>query len=214
MSVLPTNARLEAGRAFVVRRKSLGLTRAHLAVLADVSITSVDNAEHGVSQIMLERLNAALDAIELGRQPEPFVAPPEPFGETDRREDAARLKERRERLGLTKRRVAELSGLSTSSVAVAELTGASVTMAKINEALDNYEAPAEASASDASASEPNRPVLTPSHRETVKNVLYRAPVDLIQSIDAAAEQAGLSRNEAMTQFLRFALNLHLTESKP
>lgn len=42
-------------------------------------------------------------------------------------------------------------------------------------------------------------------RPEPKMVHYRAPPDLIKEIDAAAKKAGVSRNEAMTQFLRFAL---------
>lgn len=38
-----------------------------------------------------------------------------------------------------------------------------------------------------------------------KAVQYRAPPELMKEIDAAAKRAGISRNEAMTQFLKFAL---------
>lgn len=50
-------------------------------------------------------------------------------------------------------------------------------------------------------------------RPEPKAVQYRAPADLIKEIDAAAKRAGISRNEAMTQFLRFALDHEKSESK-
>lgn len=59
------------------------------------------------------------------------------------------------------------------------------------------------------------PVLVPKpkpppkpKRPTKKGVLYRPPPGLIESIDKAAGELGLSRNEAITQLLRFALTAH------
>lgn len=49
-------------------------------------------------------------------------------------------------------------------------------------------------------------------KDARKGVLYRPPPGLIESIDAAADELGLSRNEAMTQLLRFALEAHRGKS--
>jgi hypothetical protein len=59
-------------------------------------------------------------------------------------------------------------------------------------------------------------VLSPKEkpkRPEPKAVPYRGPPDLVAEIDAAAEALGLSRNEAMTQLLRFALEAHRKEQK-
>jgi hypothetical protein len=45
-------------------------------------------------------------------------------------------------------------------------------------------------------------------RPEPKAVQYRAPQELIDEVDAAAAEAGISRNEAITQFLKFALAEH------
>lgn len=55
------------------------------------------------------------------------------------------------------------------------------------------------------------PVLLAKDKSKTKSVPYRGPVELVASIDEAAKQLGLSRNEAMTQLLRFALEAHQKE---
>ncbi|MDP1916268.1 MAG: ribbon-helix-helix domain-containing protein [Myxococcales bacterium] len=57
------------------------------------------------------------------------------------------------------------------------------------------------------------PVLMPKDKTKTPPtpVNYRCPSDLLASIDAAAKELGLSRNEAMTQLLRFALEQHQAE---
>ena len=40
----------------------------------------------------------------------------------------------------------------------------------------------------------------------ITKVLYRAPTALAEELDRAAKSAGISRNEAMTQYLRYALD--------
>lgn len=58
------------------------------------------------------------------------------------------------------------------------------------------------------------PVLTPKpKKDTRKGVLYRPPPGLIEAIDDAAGELGLSRNEAMTQLLQFALEAHKKRPK-
>lgn len=53
------------------------------------------------------------------------------------------------------------------------------------------------------------PVLTPKPppplRPQMKSVAYRGPADLVAEIDAEAAVVGISRNFAMTQFLRAGL---------
>lgn len=60
---------------------------------------------------------------------------------------------------------------------------------------------------------PMSPVLTPRPpKAETKPVIYRGPKELIAEIDAVAAELGLSRTEAMTQFLRFALEVHRKEA--
>lgn len=57
-------------------------------------------------------------------------------------------------------------------------------------------------------------VLTPKEkpkRTPPKMVPFRASEDLIKEIDEAANELGLSRNEAMTQLIRYALAEHRKE---
>lgn len=42
-------------------------------------------------------------------------------------------------------------------------------------------------------------------------VLYRAPSDVMERVDAAAKQKNLSRNNTITQLLTFALDAHEKE---
>jgi hypothetical protein len=52
-------------------------------------------------------------------------------------------------------------------------------------------------------------ILSPENeprRPESKPIQYRPPPGLIEEIDDAAKKAGLSRNKAMTQLLRFALD--------
>ncbi len=53
------------------------------------------------------------------------------------------------------------------------------------------------------------PVLDP--KSPTKAVAYRGPADLVEEIDRAADELGLSRNEAMTQLLRYAIDAHKKE---
>jgi hypothetical protein len=59
------------------------------------------------------------------------------------------------------------------------------------------------------------PVLTqkepPPPKPKPAKVLYRGPQELVDEIDAAAKELDLSRNEAMTQLLRFAIEAHKRE---
>ncbi|MFT3842121.1 MAG: hypothetical protein QM723_34340 [Myxococcaceae bacterium] len=57
------------------------------------------------------------------------------------------------------------------------------------------------------------PVLIGRAKPELKEVLYRGPKDLVDDIDKAATELGLSRNEAMTQLLRFALDEHAKGAK-
>ncbi len=53
------------------------------------------------------------------------------------------------------------------------------------------------------------PVLVEKERPAppkLKAVNYRGPIDLVADIDRAAKARDLSRNEAITQLLRFALD--------
>lgn len=57
-------------------------------------------------------------------------------------------------------------------------------------------------------------VLAPKEKpkkEPPKAVPYRGPAELVAEIDRAAEQLGLSRNEAMTQLLKYALDAYKAE---
>lgn len=59
-------------------------------------------------------------------------------------------------------------------------------------------------------------VLSPKEKpkkEPPKAVPYRGPPELVAEIDKAAGELGLSRNEAMTQLLQFALAEHRKEQK-
>jgi metal-responsive CopG/Arc/MetJ family transcriptional regulator len=42
----------------------------------------------------------------------------------------------------------------------------------------------------------------------IKPVVYRGPKELVAEIDSAAKELGLTRTEAITQFLRYALEAH------
>ncbi|MHB8878358.1 MAG: ribbon-helix-helix domain-containing protein [Myxococcaceae bacterium] len=58
------------------------------------------------------------------------------------------------------------------------------------------------------------PVLTGKTEQSEpkpKPVNYRPPAGLVAEIDEAAKGLGISRNEAMTQLLRFALDAHWKE---
>jgi Ribbon-helix-helix protein, copG family len=57
------------------------------------------------------------------------------------------------------------------------------------------------------------PVLTGKERPVTKGVPYRGPPDLVAEIDQAAHELGISRNEAMTQLLRFALDAHRRDAR-
>ncbi len=63
------------------------------------------------------------------------------------------------------------------------------------------------------------PVLVPKPKPPVskkppkKGVIYRPPPGLIEEIDDAAGELNLSRNEAMTQLLRFAIEAHNKKPK-
>lgn len=58
------------------------------------------------------------------------------------------------------------------------------------------------------------PVLTGREHargQKTKGVAYRGPPELVERIDQAAADLNLSRNEAMTQLLKFALDAHEKE---
>lgn len=57
-------------------------------------------------------------------------------------------------------------------------------------------------------------VLAPKEKKKLpKPVQFRPPADLVEEIDQVRTELGLSRNEAMTQLLRFALEAHRKEQK-
>ena len=52
-------------------------------------------------------------------------------------------------------------------------------------------------------------VLAPKEKKKApRSTPFRGPEELIAEIDKAAKELGLSRNEAMNQLLRFALDAH------
>jgi len=58
------------------------------------------------------------------------------------------------------------------------------------------------------------PVLEPKKPSSKRvAVAYRGPADLVGELDRAAKEKGISRNEAMTQLLRYALDAHWKDSK-
>lgn len=58
------------------------------------------------------------------------------------------------------------------------------------------------------------PVLTPKEKAAPERIdfRYRGTRELLVEVDAAADELELSRNEAMTQLLRFALDAHKKEA--
>ncbi len=54
-------------------------------------------------------------------------------------------------------------------------------------------------------------VLAPKEKKKAKSALFRGPPELVDEIDKAAKELGISRNEAMRQLLRYALDAHKKE---
>lgn len=59
------------------------------------------------------------------------------------------------------------------------------------------------------------PVLSPKEKTAPERIdfRYRGTRELLVEVDAAAAELGLSRNEAMTQLLRFALEAHRKDGR-
>lgn len=53
-----------------------------------------------------------------------------------------------------------------------------------------------------------KPPKVPVKKKAKPGVLYRPPAGLLERIDAAADEMKISRNEAMTQLISFALGVH------